>query len=104
MLLGTSDAAMFDNLISEMYAHQKREANCCVLDSDVLGEELHSDPDARVHEALDQPGVNVQVSDETNQPDDHERCSQHHFLPELLQQEEGKETGGYRWQNQGRQK
>lgn len=54
------------------------------LSWDILGEELHGDPDASIHDALDQPRVDVQVSDETHQPDDDERSSQHHFLSELL--------------------
>lgn len=58
-------------------------ANVC--DGDVLGEELHGDPDAGVHEALDQPRVDIQVGDETDEPDDHEGRPQHHLLPELLQ-------------------
>lgn len=66
----------------------------CYLCLYVLGQELDGDPDTGVHEALDEPGVNVQVSDETNQPDDQEGCSQHHLLPELLQREEGRETDG----------
>lgn len=66
---------------------------CHSCNRDPLGEELHGDPDAGVHEALDQPGVDVQVSDETDEPDDQEGCSQHHLLPELLQEEEDrKET------------
>lgn len=87
--------------------HQERRLHvrvcvyACYPCWNVLGEELHGDPHASVHEALNQPGVNIQVSDETNQPDDHEGCSQHHLLPELLWQGQGKETDGYRWQIRG---
>ena len=63
---------------------------------DPLGEELHGDPDAGVHEALDQPGVDVQVSDETHEPDDQEGRSQHHLLPELLREEKETNNGGER--------
>lgn len=52
--------------------------------ADSLGKELHRHPDSSVHETLDEPRVDVQVSDEAHQPDDHEWRSQHHLLPELL--------------------
>lgn len=55
---------------------------------------MHGDPDASVHEPLDEPGVDVKVGDETDQPDDHKGCSEHHLLPELLRQREEKETDG----------
>lgn len=76
-----------------------QEENEWVCDWDALGEELHGDPDAGVHDALDQPGVDIQVGDETDEPDDHEGRSQHHLLPELLQKEKaaGQMTKGGRW-------
>lgn len=67
----------------------KQQSVTCVslCDCYVLGEELHGDPDTGVHDALDQPGVDIQVCNETDEPDNHERRSQHDLLPELLQKE-----------------
>ena len=66
----------------------------CVCVCVVLGEELHSDPHPSIHEALDEPGVDVQVGNEAHQPDDQEGGPQHHLLPELLQDNQGREEGG----------
>ena len=56
----------------------------CVYPGHVLAEELHGDPHCSVHEALGEPGVDIQVSDEAHEPDDQEGSGQHHLLSELL--------------------
>ena len=77
----------------EVYIAHHISSTCesvCVYRGHVLGEELHSDPQSSVHEALGEPGLDIQVSDEAHQPDDQEGGRQHHLLSELLHTQDRK--------------